>query len=391
MKICNLNIRIARRIAACVIAASGFLSTSFLYSFEEIALGDPSFEDFVVPAAVGYAYSDTYRPTSAWIDDPDGATGGYYGEDDGFSNWLYDAAYGSGFRATPRTGNQAMHGFGYYSGQEAVDGVFEANKTYTFSVWAQGDSDADDSSSRVWMYIYDGAEPFTEANSLDFARYAPDTGDFVNRDPLWTDEESMTGWTQISISHTVLPGAPEIGHPIGVAFWVAGDGAVDDATLSVSVSEPTVIVPDSVTPTRGTNVGGDASSLADSDNVDYAMQRNVSDTQSRTEFVVNGTSPTATPASFEFRLEGSVFARSNVVQTIELFDYLANDWELVDTSDATRSPNPDSVITVAATGDLGRFIQQGTLSVEARIHFQSDSPRQRFASNTDQAVWIIQE
>ena len=35
-----------------------------------IPLQDPSFENFVVPA-VGYAYANTYRPTSGWFDDLD--------------------------------------------------------------------------------------------------------------------------------------------------------------------------------------------------------------------------------------------------------------------------------------------------------------------------------
>lgn len=86
MRIYNMKTRIARKMAACVILACGFLSTSFLYSFEEIALGDPSFEAFVVPAS-GYAYADSYRPTSAWIDDQD-SPGGYV-QDDANSNWLY--------------------------------------------------------------------------------------------------------------------------------------------------------------------------------------------------------------------------------------------------------------------------------------------------------------
>ena len=84
-----------------------------------------------------------------------------------------------------------------------------------------------------------------------------------------------------------------------------------------------------------------------------------------------------------------MFARSNVVQTIELFDYDAAAWELVNTTDAARSPAPDSVVTVAATGDLSRFVEAGTMCIEARINFQSDSARQRFASNTDQTVWTI--
>ena len=150
-----------------------------------------------------------------------------------------------------------------------------------------------------------------------------------------------------------------------------------------------VVAPDSVTTTRGLYVAGDAASLAESDNEDYQLQRLNTDIQSRTEFEVKGTSPTATPTSFEFTLEGAVFARSNVVQTIELFDYDAAAWVLVHTSDAARSPSPDSAVTGVGTGDLSRFVEAGTMCIETRIHFQSDSPRQRFASNTDQAIWTI--
>ncbi len=117
------------------------------------------------------------------------------------------------------------------------------------------------------------------------------------------------------------------------------------------------------------------------------MQRLTTDIQSRTEFVVMGTSPTANPGSLEVTLEGAVFARSPVVQTIELYDYVAAAWELVDSRNATNMI--DSTATVAATGDLSRFVDPTTLAVEARIHFQSLSPRQRFASNTDQFIWTI--
>jgi hypothetical protein len=211
----------------------------------DIILGDPGFENFVVPPfpPAGYAYSDTYRPTSAWVDDLDHNSGGYV-QDDGESNWLYNAAYAENpiftRRAAPRTGDQAMHGQFHYNAQES-SAVFEAGMTYTFSIWAQGDEDASPASSRVFLYIFDGSVPFSEANSLASRRFAPDTGDFINRPLGSTPQESRAAWMQISLQHTVLPGAPEIGHPVGVGFWMAGDGALDDATL-VAVPGPGVLV-----------------------------------------------------------------------------------------------------------------------------------------------------
>src|SRR4029079_11908049 len=103
--------------------------------------------DFVVPAAPGYAYAAAtaeaplpYRPTSAWVDDLNSPAG--YTQDDFDSNWLYTAAYretrATHRRAAPRTGVQAMHGLFNYNAQVTTS-VFEAGKSYTFSVWAQGD------------------------------------------------------------------------------------------------------------------------------------------------------------------------------------------------------------------------------------------------------------
>ena len=56
-----------------------------------------------------------------------------------------------------------------------------------------------------------------------------------------TAAQSQANWAQISISHFVATGAPEIGHPIGVGFFARRDSAVDDASLS-SVPEPTTMI-----------------------------------------------------------------------------------------------------------------------------------------------------
>jgi hypothetical protein len=237
-----------KKIASALLAAGIFVPSAA--QALDIPLGDPSFEAFSVPGA-GYAYANAYNVGSAWVSNPDGsgpANGGANA-----SNWLYDADYaedGPPFRGAPRTGVQAMHGRGFYNGQEST-AVFEAGKTYTFSIYAQGDNDAELSGgqwqSRVWLYIYDGSIPFSEPNSLTFARYSPtdvvNTGpdDFVNRDTNWTQAQSQAGWQQISLSWTVQPGASEIGNPVGVAFWMTNDGAVDDASLSV-VPEPSTVI-----------------------------------------------------------------------------------------------------------------------------------------------------
>jgi hypothetical protein len=206
------------------------------YAQVNIPLGDPSFEAFAVPA-IGYAYADTYRPTSAWVDDPDNPPG--YTQDNAASHWLYDADYaedpGASRRGSPRTGSQAMHGLANYSGQE-TGAVFEANHTYTFSVWAQNDEVLDNSNG-LFMYIYDGTVSFSDANSLTGSL----TTAINQRTAGMSQADSQANWTQVSISHYVARGAPEIGNPIGVGFFARRDTAVDDASLT-AVPEPASVL-----------------------------------------------------------------------------------------------------------------------------------------------------
>lgn len=221
---------------SAAIAAAGIWVPSMAYAQVNIPLGDPSFEAYVVPAfPPGYAYADDYRPTSDWVDDPDSPPG--YIEDDADSQWLYNADYAedpSNSRGAPRTGNQAMHGLHNYSGQ-VTGAVFEANHTYTFSIWAQNDVVLDNTNG-LFMYIYDGTVPFSEANSLA----ASLTTAINQRTAEMSAAESQANWTQVSVSHYVVPDALEIGNPIGVGFFARRDTAVDDATLT-GVPEPTTV------------------------------------------------------------------------------------------------------------------------------------------------------
>ncbi len=257
MKVTNWT----KKLSAAILAA-GIWVPGLAYA-TSIPLGDPSFEVYdVTPHNGGFAYAQpdltfgytgAYRPPTAggvapspWVDDLDSPPG--YTQDDSSSNWIYNLAYGESSaahrRAAPRTGNQAMHGLAHYSAQ-VTNAVFEANTTYTFSIWAQGDIDATDTSSGVFLYLFDGTVPFSDATSLtpSLPAFTVGGGNFANRGPRMSPAASQANWTQISRSLFVPPGAPEIGHPIGVGFFGRLDAAVDDATLtSTGVPEPSTVM-----------------------------------------------------------------------------------------------------------------------------------------------------
>ncbi|HEX4412886.1 MAG TPA: PEP-CTERM sorting domain-containing protein [Lacipirellulaceae bacterium] len=228
------------RKVAVAMTVAGIWTPSVVHAVT-IPLGDPSFEAYTVPAG-GYAYADTYRPTSAWIDDLDNP-GSAYVPDNAASNWLYNTAYGEDgppFRGAPRTGNQAMHGFYHYSGQKLTT-TFAAGSTYTFSLWAQGDDNAVlGTADNVYLYLFDASAPFAEATSLTFHGFIGGT-DFANRATSMTQAASQANWTKLNLSYSIGAGSPLIGKPIGVAFYAGEDAAVDDASLT-SIPEPTTVM-----------------------------------------------------------------------------------------------------------------------------------------------------
>ena len=130
--------------------------------------------------------------------------------------------------------------------------------------------------------------------------------------------------------------------------------------------------------------------LAESDNEDLRLFRDPVAINAVTQFVITATSPTFAPTTFDFTLEGSCVSRPNVVQRVELFDYVAGAFEVVDEQDANRVPSPDLTVVISPPGDLARFVDQATGEIQARVRYRADIARAQFASNTDQAVWTIE-
>jgi FtsP/CotA-like multicopper oxidase with cupredoxin domain len=180
----------------------------------------------------------------------------------------------------------------------------------------------------------------------------------------------------------VIGGTPPPTYPLD------GDIAVPYSEY-YSLSIPMTVVPASFDVTRGTYVSGDLNDLEQSDNSDLSATRNTSDIQSRVFVEVTGASPSQTPSEISFTLEASVFARSGVTQSIDLYNYQASQFEEVDSRPAMRFS--DLVTEVVATGDLSRFVEVGTGTVKARARFQSAVARQQFSANIDQMIWTITE
>jgi hypothetical protein len=261
-------------------------------SHEGFATLDYNTTAFTNNYTTGYRKPDASHLQSAWVDDPGfaGFDGLYQDDDEAYhgSNFLFrSGTTGSGTRNRPQprgnTGSnlQAMHGYYHYNGQIAPGGaVFEAGKTYKFSVYAQGNTNNSGNYgsyinkdgtwfSSVNLYIFDGTTPGYDGvttglgspgGALASQFYEPacpqatnaaclvnhPIGDFTNRGstvvgtqadtnpavPLTTSTASL-GWTQISLYHYVAPGAPEVGHAIGVAFYGYFSANVDDASLEV--------------------------------------------------------------------------------------------------------------------------------------------------------------
>ncbi|MEM7454950.1 MAG: hypothetical protein AAF456_11425 [Planctomycetota bacterium] len=147
------------------------------------------------------------------------------------------------------------------------------------------------------------------------------------------------------------------------------------------------VTPDTATVSRGTYTAGTAADLATSDNSDFSGVRSSTDLQAIVQVDVKGTTNVATPASFDFVVEGSVFSRGAVTQQVFLYDYVNDGFELVDTRPAPR--NFDATATIVPTGDLSRFVQPGTGCVEARIRYQAAVQRAQYGANIDMTIWNI--
>ena len=251
-----------------------------------------------------------------------------------------------------------------------------------------------------WIADANGVSPINSASSTEF-------GDDVS---LSVDLTALSNWVPSGAGDSTMDmllisnSTPVQGTFTGLAegdvvpgtngatiTYVGGRVGTDIYLEGIPISSgPVVVVGQSLNVSPGLQNAGGLPELAVSDNMDLQIFRDPLSINAVTQFELTATSPTATPTTFDFTLEGNCISRPNVVQRIQLFNFVTNAYETVDERNANRAPNPDLVVTVSPGGDLSRFVEPSTLVIRAQIRYRADIARAGFASNTDQAVWTIQ-
>lgn len=127
------------------------------------------------------------------------------------------------------------------------------------------------------------------------------------------------------------------------------------------------VFPDAFEVTRGVLLTGGLPELlsSDDDRVNVGAVRPSEIASSSVEIELTGTSPTDAPSAIGFTVEAAS-SGNPANQVIDLFNYDTGQWERVDARAAT---DQDRTTTVNVTTDPGRFVQDGTGEMKARVGF----------------------
>jgi photosystem II stability/assembly factor-like uncharacterized protein len=252
-------------------------------------------------------------------------------------------------------------------------------------------------------------------------------------DNLWETTDNGNTWNDISgtgpmsipnapISALALrphqPGMLHVGTDIGVftstdngVTWTTqsdGPGTVpveqllwkNDNTLmavthgrGIFLTVEDAVFPQDLNVVLGFQTSGQLSDLFGGDDLYVSIDpaRRASLNGQKVDIVLTSTSSTATPGEFRFRLQSRVNGGQlgDIYQTIKLWNYQADQYELLDTRDA---PVVDEQIVIIPTGDLSRFVEPLTNNIRANVTWRRETFIRRpftWSVDIDEAVWLI--
>lgn len=150
---------------------------------------------------------------------------------------------------------------------------------------------------------------------------------------------------------------------------------------------PVIQFASSMTINEGVLATGSRESTFASDDADVSIQRNRLDVAGVVSVDFKSRTTVVNPSTVELFLESSVFARTRIVQSISLFDFVNSQYVELDNRDATRFV--DQIVVASGVGELTRFVEKGTGCVKARVTFTSPIQRQLFSAAIDHIFWRV--
>ena len=157
-----------------------------------------------------------------------------------------------------------------------------------------------------------------------------------------------------------------------------------------TMSGTVTILPSDYDIFRGKNISGGLSDLYYSDNSYLVIEPGfvVSEFEPPVWLRIVGKSSTSDPSKLSFTLESHTTRSGKISQTIELYNYDSEDYEIVDSRQASPS---DLVVEIVISSNPSRFIDSSSLEMEAQIKYIQTGPVVGFPwwIKFDQTIWKI--
>jgi carboxypeptidase B len=169
------------------------------------------------------------------------------------------------------------------------------------------------------------------------------------------------------------------------------ESGVDGFTVAtVTCESGDVIAPSEFEVIRGVHTGGTIDELLDSDDEYVQVEARLPDEVAApsAQIEIRGTSPIASPTVLTFVVEAAS-SGSPAEQQIELYDFVSSSWVMLD---ARGAPSNDTVVTVTVNVNAGRYVDDGTLEVRARVGYGDRGVTfPAWGGRYDRAYWTVSE
>ncbi len=325
-----------------VCSDGGYILTGYttdwtkLYLLKTNAAGDVQAEEYITNGPRNYGYSVKEISPDNYI--VVGHTGFY----DSFDMWLFKASFGNEPPTQPQNPSPE-------NGAEDVD--INADLS-----WICTDPDGDDLTYDV--YFGDEYPPSKVVSNQSDNSF----------DPGIMDYETTYYWQIIAWD--------EYGANTEGPIW-------DFTTRPITGIN---VLPSSYTIVHGTYESGGLSSLYYSDN-SYLRVRESVGQYPPIWIRVKGTAPVSNPLDLKFTLESHT-SPGTIEQKIELYNYVTQQYELVDTRMASSG---DQIVEVVITSNPSRFINPTNLEMTAQNKYSPVLPLPIFPMRVwlDQTIWTL--